>query len=211
MRRGVNVEALKTFILSQGASKRVITMEWDKFWAENKKVLEEASPRYMGVDALNTVELHVTNLSSDIEIVAVPIHPAKPELGTRVMRKCNKLYVDQADAATFAEGEIVTFLRWGNFHIDKIIKQQQQGGGGELIVRMEGRYDAASTDFKKTKKTTWLAAVSETVSCRLMEFDHLISKAKLGDDEDFKDFVNPISKKEVRSFIRMLVSFLFAC
>jgi glutamyl-tRNA synthetase len=51
VRRGVNVEALKNFIISQGASRRIITMEWDKFWAENKRVLEETSARYMGVAA----------------------------------------------------------------------------------------------------------------------------------------------------------------
>jgi glutamyl/glutaminyl-tRNA synthetase len=47
VRRGMNVDALKNFIISQGASRRVITMEWDKFWSENKKVLEERAPRYM--------------------------------------------------------------------------------------------------------------------------------------------------------------------
>lgn len=38
----------------------------------------------------------------------------------------------------------------------------------------------------------------DLVPCKLVEFDHLISKAKLGDDEDFKDFVNPSTRKEVR-------------
>ena len=32
--------------------------------------------------------------------------------------------------------------------------------------------------------------------CTLVEFDHLISKAKLVDDEDFKDFVNPVTRAE---------------
>jgi len=48
IRRGVTVEGLKGFILSQGASRRIITMEWDKFWAENKTVLETAAHRLVG-------------------------------------------------------------------------------------------------------------------------------------------------------------------
>ncbi len=34
------------------------------------------------------------------------------------------------------------------------------------------------------------------MTCKLVEFDHLISKAKLGDDEDFKNFVNPVTRAE---------------
>jgi glutamyl/glutaminyl-tRNA synthetase len=195
VRRGVNIEALKSFIINQGASRRVITMEWDKFWAENKKVLEEQCARYMGVDDTDKVLFTITNVSDEVQLVSVQIHPQKPELGNRVLRRCNKLYVDQADALTFNETEVVTFLRWGNFHIDKIVRSSD----GSKVLSMEGRYDAESTDFKKTKKTTWLAALPEAVPCIIMEFDHLISKAKLGDDEDFKDFVNPVSKREVRA------------
>ena len=86
MRRGINVDALKNFILSQGASKRIITMEWDKFWADNKKVLEESCTRYMGVTKENAVELTVTNFEGSAEGIPsdAPIHPLKPEMGTRV-------------------------------------------------------------------------------------------------------------------------------
>jgi len=59
----MNVNALKSFIVSQGASRRVITMEWDKFWAENKKVLEDQAARYMGVTEADCVVVHVNNLS----------------------------------------------------------------------------------------------------------------------------------------------------
>ena len=34
----MTVEGLKAFIVAQGSSKSVVTMEWDKIWAFNKKV-----------------------------------------------------------------------------------------------------------------------------------------------------------------------------
>jgi hypothetical protein len=62
IRRGVNVDALKSFIISQGASRRVITMEWDKFWAENKKVLEEKCLRLMGISPVSdAVKVYIEN------------------------------------------------------------------------------------------------------------------------------------------------------
>ena len=91
VRRGVNVDALKNFILSQGASRRVITMEWDKFWAENKKVLEESAKRFMAVATVDAVEFTVTNVAAQIEVVPVQVHPQKPEMGFRVMRRLNKV------------------------------------------------------------------------------------------------------------------------
>jgi len=88
----MNVEALKSFILSQGASRRVITMEWDKFWAENKRVLEDISPRYMAVEGSDnndglTVVVYVTNVDATVTGHSVQIHPQKPELGYRVIRR----------------------------------------------------------------------------------------------------------------------------
>ena len=38
-RRGMTVEGLKEFIIAQGGSRTIVTMEWDKIWAFNKKVL----------------------------------------------------------------------------------------------------------------------------------------------------------------------------
>jgi glutamyl/glutaminyl-tRNA synthetase len=156
LRRGLNVDALKNFILSQGASRRVITMEWDKFWAENKKVLEETAPRYMGVSMPHAVPFTVTNIS-DAEgetCVSVNVNPLKPEQGQRIMRRSNKLFIDQEDAAAYKVGEEVTFLRWGNFIIDTVDKDAATG----LISAMSGRFNADATNFSKTKKTTWLSA-----------------------------------------------------
>ena len=37
----------------------------------------------------------------------------------------------------------------------------------------------------------------DLVQCRVFEFDHLIAKAKLGEEENFQDFLNPVTKTEV--------------
>ena len=85
VRRGMNINALKSFILSQGASRKVITMEWDKFWSENKRVLEADSARYMGITTKNIVKFHITNIDDNAHTaVSVPINPLKPDQGTRV-------------------------------------------------------------------------------------------------------------------------------
>ena len=81
-----------SFLFTQGASRRIITMEWDKFWAENKRVLEESSARYMGVACQDMVTFTVTNLpSQDITSVSVQVHPQKPEFGHRVMRQYHQV------------------------------------------------------------------------------------------------------------------------
>jgi len=191
VRRGVNVEALKNFIISQGASRRVITMEWDKFWSENKKCLEEKCARYMGVHQQDVVVLTLENVAEEISAHSVQIHPSKPEMGNRVMRRFNKVYIDQIDAVTYSEGEEITLLRWGNMKLTKIEKDSSG-----KVLSMTGVYDATATNFSKTKKATWLAAVEDVVPVKFVEFDHLISKSKLGDEEDFKDFVNPVTRME---------------
>jgi len=192
VRRGMNVEALKSFILSQGASRRVITMEWDKFWSENKKVLEDLCPRYMGVTVSKAVTVYLENVAAEVTGHTVQIHPQKAEMGNRVLRRFNEVIIDQFDAKTFKEGEEVTMLRWGNIKISRI----ESCAVSNDVTAIYASYDAAATNFSKTKKLTWLAKVPELVPCKIFEFDHLISKAKLTEEDAFQDFINPNSKAE---------------
>jgi glutamyl-tRNA synthetase len=203
VRRGVDVEALKRFIIMQGASRRVITMEWDKFWAENKKVLEEKCARYMAVDVQNAALLIIENFNETLasggdassvneHLFTVPIHPQKPELGSRLMRRAQQVLLDAIDAAVLKEGDTVTLLRWGNVIISRITRD-----GDGIVTHIYGTYDHTATNFSKTRKLSWLAVSPSNVEVQLVEFDHLISKAKIEEDEDFKQFVNPVTLKEV--------------
>lgn len=141
------------------------------------------------VKIINFKELY----GSAEEVAAtVPLHPQKPEMGSRVMRRSEFLLLEQEDCAILADGEEITLLRWGNFFVSSIVKDEHGA-----VVSMEVRHDPDAQNFSKTKKFTWLAVSKDNVSCHLFEFGHLITKAKLGEDDDFKDFVNPNTKSEV--------------
>ena len=45
-RRGMTVEALRQFMLTQGPSQAVVSLEWDSIWATNKKVIDPVAPRF---------------------------------------------------------------------------------------------------------------------------------------------------------------------
>ena len=47
-------------------------------------------------------------------------------------------------------------------------------------------------DVKKTKwKLTWLSQSAQVVDLTLVDFDHLITKKKLDEEDNFLDFLNP--------------------
>ena len=57
------------------------------------------------------------------------------------------------------------------------------------MTALEGELNPGG-DFKKTKlKVTWLADAAELVDLKLMDFDHLITKAKPEEDDVFEDLV----------------------
>lgn len=107
MRRGLLVESLKEFMLSQGASKNVNLMEWDKLWAYNKAKLEVMAPRVNVVSAAGMVPFHLTDLSS-AEIVTVPLLPKNDATGVKAQVRSPIIYLDQADAKLCKDGEEVS-------------------------------------------------------------------------------------------------------
>ena len=63
-------------------------------------------------------------------------------------------------------------------------------------------FDFPWQDYKKTQKITWLAVADKGpfVPCICVQYDHIISKAILGKEEDFKQYVNRDSKVYVFSW-----------
>jgi glutamyl-tRNA synthetase len=117
VRRGVNIRALKTFIYSQGASRRVVNMEWGKFWAENKKEIDKTAKRFMAIDTKEHVSLTVTNAPSieDNAYLGTAYHPKDPTLGNRVIRIGKDILLEKGDTEGIVVGEGIVLLRWGKY------------------------------------------------------------------------------------------------
>ncbi|CAJ0574284.1 unnamed protein product, partial [Mesorhabditis spiculigera] len=186
LRRGLTVEGLKQFIVAQGGSRSVVMMEWDKIWAFNKKVIDPVAPRYTALDT--SKKLVTVNLESPIQEYSadVQLHPKNAEIGTKKIFHSSKILIEQVDAQTIKKGDTVTFVNWGNLQITDVKKQ------GDEIVSLTAKLDLDNKDYKKTLKVTWIADVASpsTIPVVAVEYDHIINKAIIGKDEDWKNFIN---------------------
>lgn len=182
LRRGVDIVALRKFILSQGASRNIVNLEWKKFWAENKKEIDTQAKRFMAVDKVEHAKITITNAPAveDNAFISTDYLPKDPSFGKRHIRIAKSVLVEKLDVEGITVGEDIVLMRWGVIKITNF-----DGDNYEGIYVPDG-------DFKMAKrKLTWMADVPENMTVTLYEFDNLISKEKLEEDENFKDFINP--------------------
>ncbi|XP_054568889.1 bifunctional glutamate/proline--tRNA ligase isoform X2 [Eptesicus fuscus] len=191
LRRGMTVEGLKQFIAAQGSSRSVVNMEWDKIWAFNKKVIDPVAPRYVALLKKEVIPVHVPDAQEEMKEVAK--HPKNPEVGLKPVWYSPRVFIEGADAETLSEGEMVTFINWGNINITKIHKNAHG-----KIVSLDAKLNLENKDYKKTTKITWLAETAHAlpIPAICVTYEHLITKPVLGKDEDFKQYVNKNSKHE---------------
>lgn len=134
LRRGMQVEALKQFIVAQGSSRTVTAMQWDKIWSLNRSIVDSIAPRHTALLVANTnddntvlshppVEVVIENVDKAYKLENVPKHPKNPELG---LKNCvwgaPTILIDYNDAELLEVGCRATFINWGNILINRIEK-----------------------------------------------------------------------------------------
>lgn len=143
-----------------------------------------------------------------VEFKDMPLHKKNPAVGTKRTAYASTIILDQQDAQTFKDNEEVmvsivveifsddnrllsqiTLMDWGNGIIQKIERDANGTVKGiEMQLHLEG-------DFKKTeKKITWLATSADApglIPATLVDFDYIITKKKIEEDEDWENFITP--------------------
>lgn len=108
-RRGLKIEALKEFILMQGASRNLNTMEWDKLWTLNKRIIDPVSPRHVAIADENRVLVRLSNgpgTDGKMEIVSLPRHKKYPPAGVKVCYRSSEIWLEQVDAKAVKVGAV---------------------------------------------------------------------------------------------------------
>ncbi|WVQ77833.1 hypothetical protein IAR50_007527 [Cryptococcus sp. DSM 104548] len=173
--RGMSVQGLKNYILPQGASQQAVQLEWDGTWTTNKKVIDPITPRYWAIAQDKNVTATIKGREIDaVDVVKKPLRKKNPEVG---------------------EKEMITAMDWGNAFV---AKKNPTASGDVASLQLDLHLTG---DFKKTsKKVTWLAAPTAErplIPVALMEYDYLITKKKLEEDDDLNEIINP--KTEYRT------------
>ncbi|GFP55638.1 hypothetical protein ACSS6W_008989 [Trichoderma asperelloides] len=187
-RRGMTIEALRDFIIKQGPSRNVVNMDWTTFWANNKKVIDPIVPRFTALLSKDLVKVTVagSEAPSGVTVEERPKHPKNASVGLKKVIFSPSLYIDQADAKSFKADEEITLMGWGNAFVRDLSASAEPVTSLKLDLNLKG-------DFKTTdKKITWLSAEGfKLVPAELWEFDYLLTKDKLEEEDNFEDFLNP--------------------
>ena len=191
-RRGMTIEGLRDFMVSQGPSKNVVNMDWHTIWTTNKKVIDPLAGRYTAIDA-NHVKCVINGVQDVPYSESKPKH-AKYDLGEKKVFYSKNVILEQEDCRTFAQDEEITLMNWGNAIVRKIEyestgdKADIKDGVGSLGNVKYIEFDLhLEGDFKITKKkVTWLSTDQDLVKIELHTFDHLLSKDKLTEEEEGK-------------------------
>lgn len=187
-RRGMTVEGLRKFVIAQGPSKNIINLDWSFIWAVNKKVIDPIAPRHTAILKENAVVAKLTGEGTPDKIITEekPKHKKNPDVGKKPVLYGPEVYIDQEDAQTLKQDEEITLMDWGNAFVESIEKDGDVVKSLVLKLHLDG-------DFRKTeKKLTWLTKTPENnIPLDLVDFDHLITKDKIEDGENFEDFLTP--------------------
>jgi len=189
-RRGMSSEAIMEFILEQGASKNANMMEWDKIWAINRKVLEERSPRWAGISNESCVTLTING--AEYEVVDRDLHPTNKSIGIVKSHRSSIVGVERDDIERLGESEEFTLLKYTNVKLTSVTKDTEGNiteATGDIIH---------NGDYKKTKKLHWVPMNTPEMSCKkatVFEYEHIITKKKMDDNDDIENVVNRDSCK----------------
>jgi glutamyl-tRNA synthetase len=113
-------------------------------------------------------------------------HAKNAAVGMKTVAFGSNVLLEQEDVKLFKQDEEITLMNWGNAFVRKITAD-----ASGVVTALELELNPGG-DVKKTeKKVTWLATEGqELVPVELVDFDYLLNKDSLSEDDKLEDVLN---------------------
>ncbi len=210
-RRGVPAEAIRDFCARIGVARSDSIVEYSFFEFCVREYLNNVTPRVMAV--LDPVRVVIENYpEGKTEWFTMPLHPEKPELGSREVPFSRELYIERDDFREdppkkyfrLAPGAEVR-LRYAYYVTCTDVVKDAAGNITELRCKYDPESRGGGTpDGRKVKGTLHWVSAAHAVAASVRLYDHLFTLENPNvtpQGTTFLDYINPDSLREVTAWV----------
>lgn len=199
-RRGYTPASIREFCRRIGVTKQENTVEMSTLEFCIREDLNENAPRAMAV--LDPVKVVIENFSETLdEVLSMPNHPNRPELGHREVTFTREIYIDRADFREEANKNYKRLVlgkevRLRNAYVIRADRIEKDAEGN--IQTIYCSYDPATLnknpeDGRKVKGVIHWVSAKYGKPAEIRLYDRLFSTPNPGNAEDFLSTINPNS------------------
>ncbi|MCO6551777.1 MAG: glutamine--tRNA ligase [Gilliamella sp.] len=199
-RRGYTPASIREFCRRIGVTKQENTVEMSTLEFCIREDLNENAPRAMAV--LDPVKVVIENFSDTIdEVLSMPNHPNRPELGHREVTFTREIYIDRADFREEANKNYKRLVlgkevRLRNAYVIRANRVEKDAEGN--IQTIYCSYDPATLnknpeDGRKVKGVIHWVSAKFAKAAEIRLYDRLFNTPNPGAAEEFLSTINPTS------------------
>ena len=207
-RRGYTPASIREFCHRIGVTKQENTVEMSTLEFCIREDLNENAPRAMAV--LDPVKVIIENFSETIdEVLRMPNHPNRPELGNREVTFTREIYIDRADFREEANKNYKRLVlgkevRLRNAYVIRADRVEKDAEGN--IQTIYCTYDPATLnknpeDGRKVKGVIHWVSAKFAKPAEIRLYDRLFNTPNPGSADDFLSTINPNSLLIKKGFV----------
>ncbi|QKJ86383.1 Glutamine--tRNA ligase [Paramixta manurensis] len=199
-RRGYTAASIREFCRRIGVTKQDNIVEMASLESCIRDDLNENAPRAMAV--LDPLKVVIENLpAGHEEIITMPNHPNKPEMGTRDVPFSREIYIDRADFREEANKQYKRLVmgkevRLRNAYVIKAERVAKDEAGNITCLYCTCDVDTLSkdpADGRKVKGVIHWVSAEHALPAEFRLYDRLFSVPNPAAAEDFLATINPES------------------
>ncbi|HID9469597.1 TPA: glutamine--tRNA ligase [Serratia liquefaciens] len=198
-RRGYTAASIREFCQRIGVTKQDNNVEMVALEACIREELNDNAPRAMAV--LDPVKIVIENMTFGVEMVTMPNHPNKPEMGSREVPFSREVYIDRADFREEANKQYKRLVlgkevRLRNAYVIKAERVEKDAEGEITTIFCSYDPDTLSkdpADGRKVKGVIHWVSAEHALPAEIRVYDRLFNVPNPAAAEDFLATINPES------------------